>query len=120
MLLVDLSSPNTYFTKSNYLMFLYMLSVGTPPDLFCSTQPGLLGCKEIVHASFKCDVDVIRKNCKKILKLCESKGYGSVAFPAVNTGLFSISMCDSLNAILVYKKGEFSFKNLCKIGMYHI
>uniref|UniRef100_A0A673CGQ7 Poly [ADP-ribose] polymerase n=1 Tax=Sphaeramia orbicularis TaxID=375764 RepID=A0A673CGQ7_9TELE len=48
---------------------------------------GLLGCNEIFHASFHCDPQKINKNCKKILKHCESKGYTSVAFPAVNTEL---------------------------------
>ncbi|XP_032438279.1 protein mono-ADP-ribosyltransferase PARP14-like [Xiphophorus hellerii] len=74
--------------------------VGTPPDFFCTTQPGLLGCKEIVHASFKADSDVIRKNCKKILRLCESKGFSSVAFPAVNTGRGKMSPNVAATAML--------------------
>uniref|UniRef100_A0A672IGB1 Poly [ADP-ribose] polymerase n=1 Tax=Salarias fasciatus TaxID=181472 RepID=A0A672IGB1_SALFA len=61
--------------------------VGIPSDLICSTGPGLLGCKEIIHATFRSDTQIIRKNCKKILKLCEQKGHQSVAFPAVNTAL---------------------------------
>ncbi|XP_015257731.1 PREDICTED: poly [ADP-ribose] polymerase 14-like [Cyprinodon variegatus] len=74
--------------------------VGIPSDLIYSTQPGMLGCKEIIHASFKSDPDVIRKNCKKILKLCESKGFGSVAFPAVNTGQGGMSPGDASEAML--------------------
>ncbi|XP_039679072.1 protein mono-ADP-ribosyltransferase PARP14-like isoform X1 [Perca fluviatilis] len=60
--------------------------VGIPADLMCTTGPGLLGCKEIFHASFKCDPQIIREKCKKILKQCESKGFRSAAFPAINTG----------------------------------
>ncbi len=59
----------------------------------CITGPGSLGCREIIHASFKCDPQLIRKNCKKILKQCESKGYHSVAFPAINTGLYCVCVC---------------------------
>uniref|UniRef100_A0A7N8Y3A1 Poly [ADP-ribose] polymerase n=1 Tax=Mastacembelus armatus TaxID=205130 RepID=A0A7N8Y3A1_9TELE len=61
---------------------------GTPPDYMCTTGPGLLGCREIIHASFMSDPQVIQKNCKKILKMCEDRGYKSVAFPAINTGLY--------------------------------
>ena len=74
-------------------MCLSFLSVGTPPDLMCTTGPGLLGCKEILHASFKSDPQRIQKNCKKILSLCENKQYGSVAFPAINTGLYRLYVC---------------------------
>ncbi|PWA30420.1 hypothetical protein CCH79_00020672 [Gambusia affinis] len=77
-----------------------LTTVGTPPGNFCTTQPGLLGCKEIVHASFKSDCDVVRKNCKKILKHCESKGFGSVAFPAVNTGLGTLTPKQAATAML--------------------
>uniref|UniRef100_A0A7N6BPQ8 Poly [ADP-ribose] polymerase n=1 Tax=Anabas testudineus TaxID=64144 RepID=A0A7N6BPQ8_ANATE len=59
----------------------------TVPDYMCSTDAGLLQCKEIIHATFHCDPHVIRRICKKILAQCESKGYRSVAFPAVNTAL---------------------------------
>uniref|UniRef100_A0A3Q2U7S6 Poly [ADP-ribose] polymerase n=1 Tax=Fundulus heteroclitus TaxID=8078 RepID=A0A3Q2U7S6_FUNHE len=77
-----------------------MFSVGVPADLIHSTQPGLLGCKEIIHASFKSNSDVIRKTCKKILNLCESKGFGSVAFPAVNTGQGGLSPDTASKAML--------------------
>ena len=50
----------------------------------------MLACREIIHASFRCDPQLIRKNCKKILKQCESKGYRSVAFPAINTGWYCV------------------------------
>ncbi|KAA8582630.1 hypothetical protein FQN60_006301 [Etheostoma spectabile] len=63
-----------------------VLAVGDPADLMCTTGPGSLGCKEIIHASFMCDPQTIRKKCKKILKQCERKGFRSVAFPAINTG----------------------------------
>uniref|UniRef100_A0A3P8RQJ7 Poly [ADP-ribose] polymerase n=1 Tax=Amphiprion percula TaxID=161767 RepID=A0A3P8RQJ7_AMPPE len=55
------------------------------------TTGGNLKCKKLLHAvgpiGGKCDTQRIRKTCKKILKQCENKGYHSVAFPAVNTGL---------------------------------
>ncbi|KAM9401103.1 protein mono-ADP-ribosyltransferase PARP14-like [Salvelinus alpinus] len=63
-----------------------LAQVGVPGDLMCTTGPGALGCKEIVHVSFKCDTQRISKVCGKILKQCERKGYRSAAFPAVNTG----------------------------------
>ncbi|XP_032355071.1 protein mono-ADP-ribosyltransferase PARP14 isoform X1 [Etheostoma spectabile] len=63
-----------------------LAQVGDPADLMCTTGPGSLGCKEIIHASFMCDPQTIRKKCKKILKQCERKGFRSVAFPAINTG----------------------------------
>ncbi|XP_056156061.1 protein mono-ADP-ribosyltransferase PARP14 isoform X2 [Lampris incognitus] len=61
--------------------------VGIPKDSMCTTGPGALGCKEIIHATFWCDSQRISEICGKILKQCESKGYRSVAFPAVNTGV---------------------------------
>ncbi|XP_071001049.1 protein mono-ADP-ribosyltransferase PARP14-like [Oncorhynchus clarkii lewisi] len=63
-----------------------LAQVGVPGDLMCTTGPGALGCKEIVHVSFKRDTQRISKVCGKILKQCERKGYRSAAFPAVNTG----------------------------------
>uniref|UniRef100_A0A8C9X7E5 Poly [ADP-ribose] polymerase n=1 Tax=Sander lucioperca TaxID=283035 RepID=A0A8C9X7E5_SANLU len=67
-----------------------LAQVGVPADFMCTTGPGLLGCREIIHASFKCDPQMIRKKCKKILKQCESKGFRSAAFPAINTGLYCL------------------------------
>uniref|UniRef100_A0A8C9X1D1 Poly [ADP-ribose] polymerase n=1 Tax=Sander lucioperca TaxID=283035 RepID=A0A8C9X1D1_SANLU len=73
------------------VLFAFMvLAVGVPADFMCTTGPGLLGCREIIHASFKCDPQMIRKKCKKILKQCESKGFRSAAFPAINTGLYCL------------------------------
>ncbi|KAM4714714.1 protein mono-ADP-ribosyltransferase PARP14-like [Anableps anableps] len=77
-----------------------LTQVGIPADFICTTQPGLLGCKEIIHAIFKSDCDLIRKNCKKILKLCESKGFSSVAFPAINTGQGKLNPSDAAKAML--------------------
>ncbi|XP_022625617.1 poly [ADP-ribose] polymerase 14-like [Seriola dumerili] len=74
--------------------------VGIPTDLMCTTGPGLLGCREIIHASFKRDPQLIRKNCKKILKQCESKGYHSVALPAINTGVAGMDSVKACKAIL--------------------
>lgn len=71
---------------------MFFLPVGIPADYMCTTGPGLLGCREVIHASFCRDHQVIRTNCKKILKLCESKGYHSAAFPAVNIGSYRVSM----------------------------
>lgn len=75
------------FQNDVFLIFFCHASVGTPSDRMCTTGPGLLRCKEIVHASFMSSPDVILEKCKKILNQCERKGYKSVAFPAVNTGL---------------------------------
>uniref|UniRef100_A0A3B5LL48 Poly [ADP-ribose] polymerase n=1 Tax=Xiphophorus couchianus TaxID=32473 RepID=A0A3B5LL48_9TELE len=69
-------------------------------DLICSTSAGQLGCKQIIHARFKGSTQRIRSTCKKILQLCESEGYGSVAFPAINTGLYKL-LCVSLNTYLL-------------------
>ncbi|PWA30422.1 hypothetical protein CCH79_00020670, partial [Gambusia affinis] len=79
---------------------LQVLSLGTPEDLICSTSAGQLGCKQIVHASFKGSTQRIRSTCKKILQLCESKGYGSVAFPAINTGRARMVFGESCKAML--------------------
>uniref|UniRef100_A0A3P8WV42 Poly [ADP-ribose] polymerase n=1 Tax=Cynoglossus semilaevis TaxID=244447 RepID=A0A3P8WV42_CYNSE len=46
------------------------------------TTGGHLCCKTLLH------VVGPRKNCKKILQQCEDRGYQSVAFPAINTGLY--------------------------------
>ncbi|XP_067378769.1 protein mono-ADP-ribosyltransferase PARP14-like isoform X2 [Channa argus] len=74
--------------------------VGTPPDCICTTGPGLLHSKEIIHASFKRDPQVIRRKCKNILKHCESKRYHSVAFPAVNTGAAGMDSDKACKAML--------------------
>ncbi|CAJ1085948.1 protein mono-ADP-ribosyltransferase PARP14-like isoform X2 [Xyrichtys novacula] len=73
--------------------------VGSPVDSYLTTGPGLLGCKEIIHASFRCDPQIIRTTCIRILKQCESKGYRSAAFPAINTGaggLDSVTACKAM------------------------
>ena len=75
------------------IIFFLFLTVGIPADYMCTTGSGLLGCREIIHAGFKCDPQTIRKNCKKILKQCETKGYHSAAFPAINTGLYYVHVC---------------------------
>ncbi|KAK1889823.1 Protein mono-ADP-ribosyltransferase PARP14 [Dissostichus eleginoides] len=77
-----------------------LAQVGTPADFMCTTGPGGLACKEIIHASFMRDHEVIRKNCKKILKHCESKGYSSVSFPAVNTGAAHMDLTKACKALL--------------------
>uniref|UniRef100_A0A3B4T7X2 Poly [ADP-ribose] polymerase n=1 Tax=Seriola dumerili TaxID=41447 RepID=A0A3B4T7X2_SERDU len=51
------------------------------------TTGGKLNCKTLLHAVGPAAGRLIRKNCKKILKQCESKGYHSVALPAINTEL---------------------------------
>nr|XP_046176439.1 protein mono-ADP-ribosyltransferase PARP14-like [Oncorhynchus gorbuscha] len=76
-----------------------LAQVGVPEGLMCTTGPGALGCKEIVHVSFKCDTQRISKVCGKILKQCERNGYRSAAFPAVNTGAAradSVSVCKAM------------------------
>ncbi|XP_042184126.1 protein mono-ADP-ribosyltransferase PARP14 isoform X2 [Oncorhynchus tshawytscha] len=76
-----------------------LAQVGVPGGLMCTTGPGALGCKEIVHVSFNCDTQRISKVCGKILKQCERKGYRSAAFPAVNTGAAradSVSVCKAM------------------------
>lgn len=87
------------FQIKNHIRFCLLL-VGTPEDLICSTSAGQLGCKQIIHARFKGSTQRIRSTCKKILQLCENKGYGSVAFPAINTGLYKL-ICVSLNTYLL-------------------
>ncbi|KAM9335537.1 protein mono-ADP-ribosyltransferase PARP14-like [Symphorus nematophorus] len=77
-----------------------LAQVGIPADYMCTTGAGLLGCKEIIHASFKSDPQIIRKNCKKILKECESKGYQSAAFPAINTGVAGMDPVRACKAML--------------------
>lgn len=77
-----------------------LTQVGIPADFMCTTGPGMLGCSEIIHASFKCDPQMIRKNCKKILKQCESKGYSSAAFPAINTGVAGMDPAKACKAML--------------------
>nr|XP_019961820.1 PREDICTED: poly [ADP-ribose] polymerase 14-like isoform X1 [Paralichthys olivaceus] len=76
-----------------------LAQMGIPADLMCTTGPGLLGCREIIHASFQKDPQLIRKNCKKILKQCESKGYNSVAFP-INTGEAGMDSVTASKAML--------------------
>ncbi|XP_070785885.1 protein mono-ADP-ribosyltransferase PARP14-like isoform X2 [Enoplosus armatus] len=77
-----------------------LAQAGVPADYMCTTGPGLLGCREIIHASFKRDPQIIRKNCKKILKQCESKGYYSAAFPAINTGVAGMDPVTACKAML--------------------
>ncbi|XP_076580590.1 protein mono-ADP-ribosyltransferase PARP14-like [Chaetodon auriga] len=77
-----------------------LAQVGIPADLMCTTGPGMLGCREIIHASFMREPHVIRKNCKKILKRCESKGYHSAAFPAINTGAGGVDFTRACKAML--------------------
>ena len=72
------------------MLHLLFFPVGIPADSMCTTGPGLLGCREIIHAGFHNNPQLIQKKCKKILKQCESKGYSSVSFPAINTGLYNI------------------------------
>ncbi|XP_028261577.1 protein mono-ADP-ribosyltransferase PARP14-like isoform X2 [Parambassis ranga] len=73
---------------------------GIPADRICSTGPGMLGCREIIHASFNSDSQVILKNCIRILKHCEIKGYQSVAFPAINTGAAGMDYAKACKAML--------------------
>ncbi|XP_034532885.1 protein mono-ADP-ribosyltransferase PARP14-like isoform X2 [Notolabrus celidotus] len=77
-----------------------LANVGIPADHYYNTGPGLLGCKEIIHASFRADPQLFRKNCKKILKHCESKGYCSASFPAINTGAAGMDLVKACQAIL--------------------
>uniref|UniRef100_A0A665VI28 Poly [ADP-ribose] polymerase n=1 Tax=Echeneis naucrates TaxID=173247 RepID=A0A665VI28_ECHNA len=67
-----------------------LAQTGIPTNFYCTTGPGQLGCREIIHANFSASPDVFRKNCKRILKHCESKGYRSVALPAINTGSYQL------------------------------
>nr|XP_046237201.1 protein mono-ADP-ribosyltransferase PARP14-like isoform X2 [Scatophagus argus] len=74
--------------------------VRNPADSMCSTGPGTLGCKEIIHAGFNCDSQIIRKMCKNIVKQCERKGYQSAAFPAINTGVGGMDPVEACKAML--------------------
>ncbi|KAJ8007574.1 hypothetical protein DPEC_G00095450 [Dallia pectoralis] len=74
-------------------------NAGVPADQMCCTRPGELACKEIIHVSFQCDPQKIRKVCANILILCERKGYQSASFTAVNTGaavLNTRSVCKAM------------------------
>ncbi|XP_040886837.1 protein mono-ADP-ribosyltransferase PARP14-like [Toxotes jaculatrix] len=77
-----------------------LTQAGVPKDHMCSTGSGLLGCREIIHAAFNCDPQLFQKNCRKILKQCESKGYRSVAFPAINTGAAGMDPIKACKAML--------------------
>ncbi|XP_071767024.2 protein mono-ADP-ribosyltransferase PARP14-like isoform X1 [Centroberyx gerrardi] len=77
-----------------------LAQVGIPADFMCTTGPGALGCKEIVHAGFKREAQRIRNNCGKILKRCENKGYRSAAFPAINTGAAGMDSDTACKAML--------------------
>ncbi|RVE60262.1 hypothetical protein OJAV_G00179280 [Oryzias javanicus] len=77
-----------------------LAQAGMPSDLMYSTGPGLLGCKEIIHASFQKDTEVIRKKCEKILHDCDTRGHFSVAFPAVNTGQAGMDLAKACRAML--------------------
>ncbi|KAM4612170.1 protein mono-ADP-ribosyltransferase PARP14-like [Polymixia lowei] len=77
-----------------------LIRVGVPPDYVCTTGPGALGCKEIIHASFKCEVERIGKICGTILKQSERKRYRSVAFPAINTGSAGMDFSKACKAML--------------------
>ncbi|KAJ0006649.1 hypothetical protein NQD34_013922, partial [Periophthalmus magnuspinnatus] len=75
-------------------------AVGPSADSICSTGAGLLGCREIVHVQTKTNAQDFNKTCKRVLKLCESKGHQSVAFPAINTGVAFSMETDAFKAIL--------------------
>ncbi|XP_029931738.1 protein mono-ADP-ribosyltransferase PARP14-like isoform X2 [Myripristis murdjan] len=77
-----------------------LTKVGIPSDFMCTTGPGALRCKEIFHASFKREAQRIRRICAKILKDCESKGYHSAAFPAINTGAAGMDFDSASKAML--------------------
>ncbi|MED6253919.1 hypothetical protein ATANTOWER_008100 [Ataeniobius toweri] len=77
-----------------------LTQVGIPADFICTTAAGQLGCKEIIHASFKRKAERIRNTCKKILQFCESKRFESVAFPAINTGQAGMISGEACKAML--------------------
>ncbi|KAM9426420.1 protein mono-ADP-ribosyltransferase PARP14-like [Pholidichthys leucotaenia] len=77
-----------------------LAQVGIPATKMCTTVPGMLGCREIIHATFQNDAQIILKNCQKILKECESKGYSSVSFPAINTGMGGLNYATACKAML--------------------
>ncbi|XP_047240975.1 protein mono-ADP-ribosyltransferase PARP14-like [Girardinichthys multiradiatus] len=77
-----------------------LTQVGIPADFICTTAAGQLGCKEIIHASFKRKAERIRNTCKKILQFCESKRFESVAFPAINTGQAGLNSGEACKAML--------------------
>lgn len=87
-----LSNSTNLFDVIYYSCFIFhcfFFPSVSPAVVTCTTGHGLLRCKEIFHASFKSDPQVIQKNCKQILQHCEKKGYRSVSFPAINTGLYA-------------------------------
>ncbi|KAM3590232.1 uncharacterized protein V6R79_006267 [Siganus canaliculatus] len=77
-----------------------LANVGLPNDRMCTTGPGRLQCKEIIHATFMGDPQVIRQHCKKIVSRCEKKGHHSAAFPAINTGAAGVDSAKACTAML--------------------
>ncbi|XP_070710801.1 protein mono-ADP-ribosyltransferase PARP14-like [Pempheris klunzingeri] len=91
---------NAILTAAGPTVRAELAKAGNPADCMCTTGPGLLDCREIIHASFNCDPKMIQKRCKKILKQCESKGYSSAAFPAINTGKGGMDPVKACKAML--------------------
>ncbi|KAM4537581.1 uncharacterized protein PAE49_021870 [Odontesthes bonariensis] len=54
-------------------------------DVF-KTRPGSFPCKAILHVSGERDADVVEQLVCRIMQLCESYGYESVAIPAICAG----------------------------------
>ncbi|XP_072314828.1 protein mono-ADP-ribosyltransferase PARP14-like [Eucyclogobius newberryi] len=74
--------------------------VAETAEHMCQTGAGLLGCKEIVHIQTDRDPQGFNRTCKSVLKLCESKGYTSVSFPAINTGIGQMDLGKASKAML--------------------
>ncbi|XP_028991732.1 protein mono-ADP-ribosyltransferase PARP14-like isoform X2 [Betta splendens] len=77
-----------------------LAQAGVPRDNMCTTGAGSLQCREIIHARFRRDPNVFQNNCKNILTHCESKGYSSVSFPAINTGAAGMDPAKACKAML--------------------
>ncbi|XP_036406642.1 LOW QUALITY PROTEIN: protein mono-ADP-ribosyltransferase PARP14-like [Megalops cyprinoides] len=60
--------------------------VRSPADGIFVSPAGGLSCQAIVHVCGQAELSRVRRLMGKVLKLCEQKGFRSVAFPAVCAG----------------------------------
>ncbi|GAA6215978.1 uncharacterized protein LOC108903094 [Lates japonicus] len=64
------------------------------------TQPGSFPCKAILHVCGEKDTGVIKQLVCRIIQLCESSGYKSVAIPAICAGTGGLDPVQVAHAIL--------------------
>uniref|UniRef100_A0A3Q2VHP1 Macro domain-containing protein n=2 Tax=Haplochromis burtoni TaxID=8153 RepID=A0A3Q2VHP1_HAPBU len=64
------------------------------------TPPGMFPCKAILHVCGKKDTAVIEQLLRRIIQLCESSGYKSLAVPAICAGSGGLDPDSVAHAIL--------------------